>query len=176
MAVWRRDFGQVKRRHNILIELIREHWSWTGIDPVELVGKNAFGNLLIKDTDGAIWLLRPEELACQIIADTHEDLVQIFDDLDFQTDWDMTELVDIARAKLGSLEPGYVYYLVTPAELGGLYEEDNFETAPLEELIYFSGSVAFHIRDVPEGGRVEMTVVDGNLQIEILKDPNQKDH
>jgi hypothetical protein len=167
---WRRVALQEKLRCNILIDVIREHWGWTGIDPVELIGKNAFGNLLIKDRGGAIWFLRPEELACEIIAESHEDLAQIFEDPSFLMDWEMAELVDVARAKLGSLDPGHVYYLVTPAELGGLYEADNFEAAPLEELIYFSGTLAFHIKDVPEGGEVEMSIVDGNLHIELPKD------
>lgn len=37
-----------------LIEEVRAAWGWCGIDPVEIVGENDFGNLMVKDALGAL--------------------------------------------------------------------------------------------------------------------------
>lgn len=37
--------------HMSLVEEIRQSWGWVGIEPVEVVGENDFGNLIVKDED-----------------------------------------------------------------------------------------------------------------------------
>lgn len=34
-----------------LVEEIRQSWGWVGIEPVEVVGENDFGKLIVKDKD-----------------------------------------------------------------------------------------------------------------------------
>lgn len=50
-----------------IIEEIRESWGWAGIHPVEVVGENDFGNLMINDNEGKYWRLCPEDAYCEII-------------------------------------------------------------------------------------------------------------
>ena len=42
-----------------IIQEIKESWGWVGIDPIEVVGENDFGNLMIKDSSGSYWRLCP---------------------------------------------------------------------------------------------------------------------
>jgi hypothetical protein len=57
-----------------IIDDIRAAWGWTGIVPVEIVGESDFGNLMIKDTEGRYWRLCPEDLTCQVVAQTSAEL------------------------------------------------------------------------------------------------------
>ena len=49
-----------------LISEIRDAWGWEGIDPLEVVGENGFGNPIIKDVDGNYWRMCPEDVYCKI--------------------------------------------------------------------------------------------------------------
>lgn len=55
-------------RHESLVDVIRESWEWRGIEPVEVVGENDLGNLIIKDASEKHWRLRPEDCCCDVIA------------------------------------------------------------------------------------------------------------
>ena len=72
----------------------------------------------------------------------------------------MKNLVDQARKKLGDLEEGYKYHLVISGVLGGAYDISNIAKAPFVELIRLSGDIALQIKDLPDGTKVELEVVD----------------
>ncbi len=143
-----------------IIQEIKDSWGWIGIDPVEVVGENDFGNLMIKDSGGKFWRLCPEDLYCEIVAHSQEDLDQLSTDQEFLEDWYMQALVNLSRENLGELNEGQKYCLVTPAPLGGEYAASNIKTAPLIELIRFSGDIANQIKDLPDGAQVRLQVVD----------------
>jgi hypothetical protein len=72
----------------------------------------------------------------------------------------MERLVTAATASLGSPGPGKCFCLKQPAVLGGSYQTDNLATIALPELIAFAGHVAEQIKDVPDGERVAIEIVD----------------
>ena len=39
----------------ITVEDINDAWGWTGLNAVEVLGENAFGNLIVRDEDGMYW-------------------------------------------------------------------------------------------------------------------------
>ncbi|MDM5263517.1 DUF1851 domain-containing protein [Sulfurovum sp. XTW-4] len=143
-----------------IVEEIKESWGWIGINPVEVIGENDFGNLMIKDTDGKFWRLCPEDVYCEIVAQNQEELDTLSKDQEFLEDWYMRALVDVAQDKLGPLEEGKKYYLVIPGALGGEYGIDNIKTAPLVEIIRYSGDVGKQIKDLPDGAQVKLKVID----------------
>lgn len=143
-----------------IVEEIKESWGWIGINPVEVIGENDFGNLMIKDTDGKFWRLCPEDVYCEIVAQNQEELDTLSKDQEFLEDWYMRALVDVAQDKLGPLEEGEKYYLVIPGALGGEYGIDNIKTAPLVEIIRYSGDVGKQIKDLPDGAQVKLKVID----------------
>ncbi|WP_202947438.1 T6SS immunity protein Tdi1 domain-containing protein [Sulfurovum sp. AR] len=69
-------------------------------------------------------------------------------------------MVDVAQDKLGPLEEGKKYYLVIPGALGGEYGIDNIKTAPLMEIIRYSGDVGKQIKDLPDGAEVKLKIID----------------
>jgi hypothetical protein len=143
-----------------MISNIKESWGWIGIDPVEIIDQNEFGNLIIKDTDGRFWRLCPEELSCEIVAANPEELSTLLEDREFLRDWNMQALVDYAKEKLGPLQDGRKYCLKIPGILGGEYGGDNLGTISLLEMIDFSGDLANQIKDLPDGAKIEFDLTD----------------
>ena len=143
-----------------LLDIINEHWGWTGLKGIEIVGRNEFGNFIVLGEDQAYWRICPEELTCEVVAESQSDYLQLVESEDFQMDWNMTNLVQLARTHLGSLKEGWAYNLVVPATFGGRYDEANIRSVPLEELIGHSGKWALAIKDLPDGAQIELRVID----------------
>lgn len=107
-----------KRDMSILNE-IKDAWGWVGIEPQELVIENEFGNLIIKDFSDKFWRLCPEDVYCEIVAESIEEYNALIKNKEFLEDWFMSALVQEAESSLGKLEPGYKYHMVIPGVLGG---------------------------------------------------------
>ena len=143
-----------------MIDLIKEVWGWIGIEPIEIVGENAFGNLLIKDVGNQYWRITPEELSCEIVAKDELKYQELCKDDDFALDWSMEKLVNEARGKLGTLPEGHKYCLKIPGVVGGEYGGDNLGTVPFKELIAFSGDLANQIKDLPDGAEIKFNILE----------------
>ena len=143
-----------------VLEDIKEAWSWVGLEPKRVVAMNEFGNLLIEDARGRYWRLCPEDVYCKVVAESNEAYESLLKNYEFTSDWEMVELVRKARAKLGPLPEGHRFCLKIPALLGGTYDVANIGTAPLHELVLFSGDLARKTKDLPEGTPIQLRVVD----------------
>jgi len=88
-----------------LLDEVRSAWGWVGIEPVDLIDDNDFGNLIVKDVHGQYWRICPEDLYCEVLASSREELDRLAKDQEFLSDWYMRALVDEAFQRLGAL-PG----------------------------------------------------------------------
>jgi hypothetical protein len=127
---------------------------------VEVVGENDFGNLMIRAADGRYWRLIPEECEYKPVAANRAELDALSSDQQFLADWYMPKLAAEARERLGELNEGRKYCLRIPGVLGGQYGGDNLATAPLVDMVRFSGHVAREIHDLPDGAKVKFKFVD----------------
>jgi len=143
-----------------LVEELRESWGWVGMEPIEVVGENDFGNLMIKDKNGKYWRLCPEELSCEVVAQNRNEFDALSHDQEFLHDWYMKNLVTQAKEMLGPLIEGRKYCLKIPGVLGGEYGGSNLATLSLVELVRFSGDVAKQIKDLPNGAQVQFKITD----------------
>jgi len=150
--------NRYKTNMTILNE-VRNAWGWIGIDPIEVVTENDFGNLIIKDSKEQFWRLCPEDVYCEVIAKTIAEYNEIIKGEDFLDDWFMSAMVEEAKKTLGSLEDSNKYYMVIPGVLDGEYGGANIKTAPLVELIRFSGDLGKQIKDLPDGAEIELKVI-----------------
>lgn len=139
---------------NILKE-IKNAWGWIGLDPQEIVVENEFGNLIIKDPENKFWRLSPEDVSCEVVAETIEEYNLLIQDKDFVEDWFMTAMVDEATKKLGKLKPGHKFYMVVPGVLGDEYGGSNVKMAPFTAIIKFSGSLGKQINEKPDGAEIK---------------------
>ncbi len=143
-----------------LVDHIDGHWSWAGISAEKIEATNAFGNVIVEDTHGRFWRICPEELSAQIVANSRDDLIALMGSEEFQEDWAMSNLVDMATEQLGEPTPSEVFYLVIPAVLGGGYSPDNFRRLELDQLLCHAGDMAAQIADLPNGAQVRLVVED----------------
>jgi hypothetical protein len=153
-------YSVVMRHHMGLVEEIRQSWGWVGIEPVEVVGENDFGNLIVKDEDGKYWRLCPEDCYCKVIAANRAELDVLSIDQEFLRDWYMTDLVSLANNQCGPLSKGRKYCLKVPGVLGGAYGGDNLATAPQIDLVRLSGHIAHQIHELPDGAKIDLRVVE----------------
>lgn len=143
-----------------LIEQIQRAWGWTGLTPIEVVGENAFGNLIVRDDRSRYWRICPEDLYCEVVAHSRAELDQLSRDQEFLHDWNMQKLVEQAEGLLGQLTLGRKYCLKIPGILGGEYGGTNLATLELVELVVVSGSIAEQIAGLPEGATVQLKITD----------------
>lgn len=142
-----------------ILEAIRQGWGWLGVEPKRIIAMNAFGNLILEDISGQYWRICPEELFAKTIADNEPALNELMADTDFLKDWEMVRLVEVAVRKLGASATGKCYCLKLPGFLGGEYQPENLGVVSIEELILSSGDLARQIKDIPDGGAVQVQVV-----------------
>jgi hypothetical protein len=142
-----------------LIEIVRESWSFTGLDPVRIVEANAFGNVIVEAADGRYWRICPEELSCEPIASSAEEFEELRPSAEFELDWQMARLVDVAESQLELPSEERCYCLKVPAVLGGAYAEDNLAMITRAELLASSGVIASQIKDLPNGTKVRLRIV-----------------
>ena len=143
-----------------LLEIVNASWGWIGLNAVEIVGRNAFGNLLVVDDAGKYWRICPEELSCEVVSDDAAEFSSLVESEEFQVDWEMSRIVELAKANLGEIPSGRVFYLVIPGIFGGPYDETNIKSVPLGELISFSGYWAEEIKDLPDGAQIKLRIID----------------
>ena len=143
-----------------LIDCIHTAWGWAGLEPVEVVGENAFGNLMIRDAANQYWRFCPEDLSCQIVARDRAELDELSRDQSFLRDWYMSAMVEQAEQLLGPLAAGRKYCLRIPGTLGGEYGGSNLATIELLELVRASGHIAEQIKGLPGGATVRFKITD----------------
>ncbi len=129
-----------------ILEAVKQHWGWTGINPEKVIAENEFGNLIMQDEDGSFWRLCPEDLYCDPIADDKDEYNELVKDEEFNQDWFMDVMVHKATEKYGELESGKKFHLVEPGALGGKYAVFNIIPVEFERMIKFSGELAHKIQ------------------------------
>ena len=144
-----------------MLDVIRDCWSWAGLNLEEIIAVNAFGNLVVRATDGWYWRICPEELSCEPIAKSEEQMQALFEDEDFLLDWEMTSLVEEARACVGELPEGHRYCFKILPVIGGEYGGDNLGSISLRGLLAFCGEFGEQIKDLPDGTQIsQIRIVD----------------
>ena len=141
------------------VKEVRDSWGWTGINPYAVIRENEFGNLIVKDHDGKFWRICPDDVYCKVVAKDESEYQELLDDREFCDDWNMNEIREDARKRLGPLKEGYKYYLVVPGVLGGAYFGENVQSVPFHEVIRYSGSIGEQLRDLKPGDKVDLRVV-----------------
>ncbi len=140
-----------------MLTAINKAWNWIGVKAKEIVLINDFGNIIFKSTQNEFWRICPEELYCEKIADSQLDYEKLLSDSEFIVDWEMDNLVQIAKNTVGELMEGEKYCLKLSGVLGGEYNSENISKVSQMEQIGFSGDLAKQIKDLPDGTKIKLT-------------------
>ncbi|MFY0715422.1 DUF1851 domain-containing protein [Seonamhaeicola sp. NFXS20] len=141
-----------------MIAEINKAWNWKGFNATEIVRTNDFGNVIFKTDKNEYWRICPEEISCGKIAESESEFDRLSTDSEFIEDWQMTNLVNIAKSELGELEENQKYCLKMPAVIGGEYEKSNIGKISFAELISFSGDLGFQIKDLKDGQKIKLNI------------------
>jgi hypothetical protein len=142
-----------------MIDFINKAWNWKGFNATEIIRTNEFGNVIFKTDKNEYWRICPEEIRCEKIAKTEFEFNKISSESEFIEDWEMINLVNIAKSELGELKENEKYCLKTPAVIGGEYEKSNLGKIRFSELIAFSGDLGFQIKDLKEGQQIKLNII-----------------
>ena len=143
---------------NGMISIINKAWNWKGFNATKIIRSNEFGNVIFKSDVNEYWRICPEEVYCERISKSDSEYDKISSDPKFIEDWEMIDLVEIARAELGELEENKKYCLKIPSIIGGEYNKTNFGIINFQELILFSGDLGFQIKDLKDGQKIKIEV------------------
>ena len=141
-----------------MITEINKAWNWKGFNAIEIIQTNEFGNIIFKTDKKEYWRICPEESNCEKIAKTESEFNKISSESEFLEDWEMTNLINIAKSELGELNENEKYCLKIPAIIGGEYEKSNFGKISFSGLIAFSGDLGFQIKDLKDGQKIELNI------------------
>ena len=137
---------------------INKAWYWKGFSATEIVRTNDFGNVIFKTDKHEFWRICPEEVSCEKIAESESEFNRLSTDPEFVDDWEMTNLVEIARTELGELTENQKYCLKIPVAIGGEYEKSNIGKIDFVELISFSGDLGFQLKDLRDGQKIKLNI------------------
>jgi len=141
-----------------IINEINKAWNWKGFNATKIIQTNDFGNVIFKTDDNEYWRICPEETSCEKIAKTESEFERLSTDTEFNEDWEMTNLVTIAKSELGELAKNQKYCLKMPAIIGGEYDKSNIGKISFAELISFSGDLGFQIKDLKDGQKIKLNI------------------
>jgi hypothetical protein len=141
-----------------LINKINESWGWIGIVVKDLIETNDFGNIIFKSTENDFWRICPEELSCEKIANSDLEFQDLKKQKDFNEDWHMENLTQIAINEYGPLKVNEKFCLKMPGVIGGEYKIENIGKIDFLELIAFSGDIAYQIKDLKDGEKIKIEI------------------
>lgn len=137
---------------------INHSWHWKGFIATEIISTNEFGNVIFKTDKNEFWRLCPEEVSCEKIANNESEFSEISTESEFIEDWEMTNLVELAKSELGELENNQKFCLKLVAVIGGQYEKSNLGKISFSELISLSGNLSYQIQNLKDGQKIILKV------------------
>ncbi|MCF6133465.1 T6SS immunity protein Tdi1 domain-containing protein [Flavobacterium wongokense] len=140
------------------LQNINESWKWKNIEAVEIIQTNDFGNVIFKNSEEEYWRICPEEVSCEKLAGNKLEFENLVGQTEFIKDWEMKNLVEMAKSKLGKLSANQSYCLKMPAPIGGKYEESNLGKIDFSELLSFSGDLARQIENLKDGDEIRFEI------------------
>ena len=143
-----------------MIAIINQSWGWKGFTATEVITSNDFGNVIFKTDEDEYWRICPEEISCVKIALDEVNFKQNFNHQEFKEDWEMTNLIEAAKAILGELNGDEKYCLKISAVFGGKYRIENFGKISFTELISCSGDIGQQIEGLNDGDEIELKIIE----------------
>jgi len=141
-----------------MITEINKAWNWKGFNATKIIQTNDYDNVIFKTDKNEYWRICPEETSCEKIAKSESEFDRLSTDSEFIEDWEMTNLVAIAKSELGELGENQKYCLKMPVVVGGKYDKSNIGKISFSELISFSGDLGFQIKDLKDGQKIKLSI------------------
>jgi len=121
---------------------------------------NLFGHVFVILDDESVHVLDIEMASFDRLAKSREEFRELLKQNDNFNQWYMAVLVDRCVDAGMSLKSGQCYGFVIPTILGGAYDVNNIKPMPMTEYYGFTASIHAQTKDLPDGTKVVLKVVD----------------
>jgi hypothetical protein len=135
-------------------------WAWLLPEEFKLWFVNRFADLFLILPKGPILMLDVGIGTLTELAHSREDFLGKIDHDNNGSNWLLMPLVDRLAADGVRLEPGKCYGYKLPPVLGGEYAVENVAVLPIADYLGAYGSIHEELRNVPDGGQVQLKVED----------------
>lgn len=140
-----------------LTELAKD-WGWLiDLDHQTLLSVSPFGDLLLRDDTGEISLLDINLGVLEYASTGGTDPASLFP-IAFDD-----QIAGRYRAAGLHLQPGKCYGLKIQEVTGGSFDVDNIYIATIAEYVSFMGDFHCQIKDVPDGGKIQIKIINRGL-------------
>ncbi len=135
---------------------------WTRLIPAEftLWLVNRLCDLFIVTDDGSVHMLDVGAGTLKRLAANRDEFYRLIDEGNNANEWLAIPLVDDLVASGLLLKPSQCYGFKVPPVLGGRYEVENCGALSIPDYLGAYGSIHDQLRDVPDGSRVVLKVVE----------------
>jgi len=141
-------------------EKLVEDWQW-------LVGSSALpilitsvGDMFLQEVTGEIFWLITGSAEYKSVAESYDEFQDKLKDNEIVKEWFLVPVVSQLKENGIDLEQGKLYGFKQLPVLGGAYEASNFELTDIEVHLAMSGQMNLHIKDLPDGTKVNFTVTE----------------
>lgn len=134
-------------------------WRWLCPDEMELVARNVYGDLFLRDKGGGVFWLNVGNGRFQKVADCESEFRELAQTVAKKEEW-FAESGLSAAAERG-LKPNTLQCI--GFKMPAVFKEsasapDNTYVADLYECVSFLGDLSHQIADVPDGSKVKLVI------------------
>ena len=116
--------------------------------------------MFIADKTGKVYWLEIGGGELNLIAGTNQEFNDKLKDIDHVNEWFLIELTTELKNSTKKLKDGQLYSYKKLPIIGGDYTVDNFAPRDIEEHFGYTGRIHKQIKDLPDGTRVKIKIVD----------------
>ena len=139
---------------------LTERWTWLiGTDKKVLL-VSALGDMFIADKLGKVYWLDIGAGELSLIAGTIQQFYHKLLDVEQVNEWFLIDLTTQLRNSDKKLKDGQLYSYKKLPIMGGDYTVDNFAPLNIVEHFGYTGDIHKQIKDLPDGTRVQIKIVD----------------
>ena len=148
------------------VERLLSEWRWLYPGRVALVARNAFGDLFLRDLEGAVFWLNAAVGKLTKVSDSEKQFRELAKTADKREEW-FAEADAQAAARRG-LRPNHSQCIAfaVPLVFAERPSPDTVYVADLYESVSFLGDLNRQISSLPDGAKIELRVKPPNPQSE----------
>lgn len=139
---------------------LTENWTWLIGTNKKVLLVSIIGDMFLTDNNKRVYWLDVGGGEFKLVADTIRDFEERLKDIEQVNEWFMIDLVTELRQSEKKLKHGQVYSYYKLPIIGGDYTADNFAPLSIEEHFVYLGDIHKQIKDLPDGTKVKIKVVD----------------
>jgi hypothetical protein len=145
---------------DVSVDRLTEHWTWLiGTDKTPIM-VSAIGDMFLQGHNKKIYWLDVGGGEHKLIAERIQDFEEKLKNIEQVNEWFMIDLTTELRLSDKQLNEGQLYSYKKLPILGGDYTADNFAPLDIEEHFRYTGDIHKQIKDLPDGTKVEIKIVD----------------